>query len=192
MTPVSTVWLVSSYDLGGNTGYVIEGIFSNQEAAEAFKAYRPDEYEIEEHPLRDAAQPQWKYYSAITHVYPDGTMERGAFDEHIAEGDPVDIDSADVFDGHMQSHCGVHIYVCGRDEKEVRSTYRRLVAQAKREATGTCSCGRTELWQRDWMDDPLRDREREECAKTHTEGWCPRCCVYTMRISSAAATVLNP
>lgn len=184
---IRRIWGVTSYDLGGNAGYVIEGLFTSREAAEAFKAYRPDDYEVEEFPLFDEAPPQWKYYTAITHVYPDGTMERGSFDEHTADGLPCSIASADLFDGHLQGHCGVHIYVSGRDKDRVRTTYRKLVAKAKREATGTCSCGRTELWKRGFMDDPLLDLERAECAKTHTEGWCPKYHVYTFKWMSSPA-----
>ena len=186
-TNVKTIWGVTSYDLGGNAGYVVEGLFTTREAAEAFQAYRPDYYEVEKFMLFDEAPPQWSYYTAITHVYPDGTMERGWFDEHTADGLPVAIASADLFDGHLQGHCGVHIYVSGRDKDRVRATYRKLVAKAKRDATGTCSCGRTELWKRDFMNDPALDREREECAQTHGEGWCSKCHVYTFKTQSLTA-----
>lgn len=189
-----TIWGVTSFDLGGNSGYVVEGIFTSKEAADAFAAYRPGDYEVEEFPLFDAAPPQWSYFTAITHVYPDGTMERGSFAEHTAEGLPVAIASADLFDGHMQGHCGVHIYVSGRDKAKVRVTYRKLVAKAKREATGTCSCGRIELFQRDWMDDPVRDKQRAECVhQSHTKGgYCPTCYVGTMVFSTEVAAVREP
>lgn len=189
------IWGVTSYDLGGNSGYVVQALFTTREAAETFAAYRPEDYEVEEFALFDQAPPQWHYYTAITHVYPDGTMERGSFDKHTAEGLPVAIASADLFDGHMQGHCGVHIYVSGRDKDRVRATYKKLVAKAKREATGVCSCGRTELWKRDWLNDPVRDREREECAKTHGEGWCSTCGTYTVKykLEFPASTVgTNP
>lgn len=177
------VWVVKSYDR--DSGDLVEGLFTTEAAAEAFKAYRPDRYEVEEFPLFDTAPAQWTYHTAITHVYPDGTMKRGSFEEHTAEGLPsfAPLEDADLFNGHMQSHCGVHIYVCGTDKDLVRKEYRRLVSRAKREATGTCSCGRTELFQRDWMNDPKRDLERAECAKTHTGGWCSNCYSYTVRFT---------
>lgn len=182
-----TIWGVTSYDLGGNAGYQVEGLFTTREAAEQFASYRPDDYEVEEFPLFEEAPPRWTYYTAITHVYPDGTMERGSFDEHTADGLPVEIASANLFDGHLQGHCGMHIYVSGRDRARVHATYRKLVAKAKREATGTCSCGRTELFQRDFWNDPKRDLERAECAKTHGEGYCSTCGTFTVSMKAVVA-----
>jgi hypothetical protein len=187
LTEATTIWGVTSYDLGGNAGFVVEALFTSRAAAEEFAAYRPDDYDVEEFDLYDRAPAQWHYYTAIASIFPDGTYEEH-FDTHTAEGRPCikPLDERDLFDGHMQSHCGLHLYVSGTDKARVSAAFAKKLKRGIEASTGTCSCGRTELFQRGFMDDPLRDKERAECAKTHGEGYCKNCGTFTVRFSTTS------
>ncbi len=89
-------------------------------------------------------------------VFPDGSVERWesqglatadvAVDAHLNEQD-------DAWDGHTQGHCGFHISIHGSDKKAALTARQRAIKRYKPLCNGTCSCGLTENYIRDFGDE---------------------------------------
>lgn len=153
------VYAVTSYDLGGNSGLMIEGIFATREAAETYIGADVGVYEIDEYSLWSTAPEPYTYWHRGAAVYPDKTVEDRCV-AHTAKGPPpaesVRIDQP--FPGHMQGHCGLHISIFGEDREAVEQAYQTALEQAFARSTGVCvdefrPCGRTRNWKRTWERD---------------------------------------
>lgn len=157
MNEQRTVWGVTGYDIGGNSGYVVYALFTTE--AEALRyAEADDAYAVEEFTLYDKAPKPYTYWHRGAHVYPDGRVEDWR-QEHTAQPPgqtaPVDDDLA-PFDGHLQGHCGLHISIFGTDREAVEAAFQEQVVIARAQVNGTCQCGRSENYIRDFWDEQSR------------------------------------
>lgn len=164
----TTVYAVTSFDRGGNTGFVVHCLFRNREDAERYVAqdtqrdngeWDDGSFGIEELPLFDAWHPSldpYVYWQRAAHVYPDGRVQEWK-NEHRSEGPgsmpPVEEDPLEPWDGHTQGHCGLHISIFGADADAVERLYQEQLARAVAQSNGTCAgCGRTADFTESWED----------------------------------------
>lgn len=159
-----TLYGVTSYDKGGNAGFVVHCLFTTREAADEYAAVDPKEYEVEEYSLYDEAPKPYTYWHRGANVYPDGTVDDWT-KAHEAQPpgymEPVD-DHLEPWDGHTQGHCGLHISIFGTDRDAVETAYQRHLATALAQSDGTCHSLRLA---RD-SDASVRDRPLVECGLT--------------------------
>lgn len=143
-----TVWGVTGYDIGGNTGYVVYALFTTEAEAQRYAAEN-DAYQVEEFTLYERAPKPYTYWHRGAAVYPDGqvrdwTVERQA--QPPGRMLPVD-DHMEPWDGHTQGHCGLHISIFGTDREAVEVAYQRQLADALAQQTGACSrCGAADVY----------------------------------------------
>lgn len=148
-----TLWGVTSYDAGGNTGYVVHALFTTEQAARVYAAESPA-YDVEMFDLYEEAPRPYTYWRRGAEVYPNGVVKDWT-SEHRAQP-PTEIPEVDdhmgAWDGHTQGHCGLHISIFGTDRDAVERAYERQVAEALSRMGGTCpgcaSRAMREGWQR--------------------------------------------
>lgn len=143
-----TVWLVEKGEY--EQSYVAQG-FTTEELAREYAGDDGYVFSVDVWSRPPDKVPLWV---RIAHVYPDGEVQRGARTEDWDEPgpDPLSTDSP-PFDGHMQGHCGWHVYVSGADQALVDAEFERQIAEAVGRGDGTCArCGRTENYLRNFYD----------------------------------------
>lgn len=140
----STVWGVTSFDRGGNAGYVVHALFTTKKAAKAYRDQcnanpdyndRPEEAcDVEEFSLYTGPPQSSVYWHRGAHVYPDGFVEDWA-QEHQSDGHHGTMDDADdhmePWDGHTQGHCGWHISIFGSNREAIETAYQKQLASGQ-------------------------------------------------------------
>ena len=157
--PSQTVWGVTSYDLGGNSGYEVHCLFARKDSADKY-ASANSEMAVEEFTFyRDGAPEPYSYWHRGSAVYPDGTHEDW---KHVSTAQPpgrmAEVDDhlnslSEPWDGHTQSHCGEHISIFGTDETKVEEAFQRHLSESIVRQNGTCArCGASESYEAGFMN----------------------------------------
>lgn len=143
------VWGATSYDCGGNVGYVVSCLFTDEAAAQRY-VERPcpskcGTHKVEELTLYEGDAPAaLTYWHYGAEVYPDKTVKRWRqehFTQPPSEVPPLDDhmnDRSEPWDGHTQEHCGEHVSIFGTDREALESALRRHVDTALARQNGTC------------------------------------------------------
>jgi len=180
---MTTVWGVTSFDSGAG-GYAVHCLFTTEAEAQKY-ASQDSEYEVEEFTLYDQAPEPYTYWERIAEVYPDrhveeSTRETQAHPPYVMP--PLD-DDIGPHDGHMQGHCGEHVYVSGTDRVLVEQSFQRQVAEAIARQDGIChnTFGKHEgavdginIYQADWRTVRRRgmtETEKLACGNYFEHDW---------------------
>lgn len=68
------IYGVTSYDLGGNAGFVVHCLFNSEVDALTYASARPEDYRVEEYVLYDYAPEASTYWTIGGMVLPDGSL----------------------------------------------------------------------------------------------------------------------
>lgn len=154
MSEPRAIWTV---EVGEYDQSYVAAAFTTKELADQY-AEGVDGH-VEELTLHGRPIPKVTSWTRIAEVYPDGTVERGERDYEVDAPGPAtdepeileDDEDNKPFDGHLQGHCGYHIYVNGIDLAAVEAEFERQIDWAIEQANGTCpGCGRTGNYKTDF------------------------------------------
>ncbi len=147
------IWLV---ECGEYEQSFVAAAFRDEHVAEAYAEANGGT--VEEVDLWDRLPTVVPLHVRIAEVYPDKTVKRHSRTEDWDEPGPKGLESdGPPFDGHMQTHCGFHIYVSGGDVAKVEAAFEQQIAETLQRCDGACpGCGRTERFLTNWLDPPTQ------------------------------------
>lgn len=161
MSKSKTIFGVTSFDLGGNAGFVVHCLFTTHAEAEKYAA-EDKGYEIDEFELYSKAPSPYTYWHRGAEVYPDGSVQawrRSHQAQPPGEMAEADVEERGAFDGHWQGHCGLHISIFGTDREAVEKVYKSQLATARASMNGACpGCGKTDDYVAGFWGEKRRSR----------------------------------
>jgi hypothetical protein len=152
---MAKVWLV---ECGEYEQSFVAAAFRDEDVAEEYAA--ANEGTVESVEVWDRLPAKMPLHVRIAEVYPDKEVKRYSRTEEWDEPGPkpLESDGQQLFDGHMQTHCGFHIYVSGGDEARIEAVFERKITEALERCDGTCpGCGRTDRFLVHWLDPPTHE-----------------------------------